>query len=355
MNKDVIKRILEYNGNIKTITLLLTDKCNLRCKYCYNRYWELKEQDNLVMSTKIAQKSIDLLNDDKINVVFSGGEPLLQFALIKKCVDYTIATHKLTSFGVVTNGMLFTREMIMFMKQNNFHVTISIDGIGEYENQNRVDIHGKSTVKKVLSNIKWLIENGIDLSVRMTISKQNVHFLKTIKYLTILGVKNYKLIPVIDPYTENSFPIDIFLKEMKRTIDYSVYKGISLYPFSAYIEAIGRKKNLFSCILCDSGFRSIVISKEGDVYACPMLLNNKFKLGCVHKPNEISQVIFHQGFMDKCMRCEYFNDCVALCYARNHLLTGDMLSPDDNYCRISKFYINQARKIGVKYEKNIME
>ena len=171
--------IMDYiNSHVNMLTLELTEKCNLRCKYCI--YQEFNEgyrgYGTYDMTFDTAKHAIDFLiehssgieSSKKLILTFYGGEPLLQFDLIKKCVDYAESRHTGHEwlFAITTNCTLLTEEKIRFFAEKKFTLTASIDGYKESHDANRVYPNGEGSFDIAISNLKKLAltyqEHGID-------------------------------------------------------------------------------------------------------------------------------------------------------------------------------------------------
>lgn len=154
-------------NSMKTITLQVTQNCNLRCKYCvYSGSYENRVHSNKRMSFETAQKAIDFLHKHSslsaaISVGFYGGEPLLEMELMKKCVDYAkkIFDGKDLSFTITTNATLLTDEVMDFFVENDFYVTISFDGPQKIQDKNRVMADGKQgSFDVVMKNVEHFLQ-----------------------------------------------------------------------------------------------------------------------------------------------------------------------------------------------------
>lgn len=153
---------------LNSITLQVTQRCNLRCKYCaYSGIYENRSHGDYDMSIDTAIKAIDFLvehsvDSERLIIAFYGGEPLLQFTLIKKCVEYTKkAIHgREVEFTITTNGTLLTTEILDFLDENNFLITISLDGDKESHDRNRrFAANDKGSFNVIIKNVNRLI-NG---------------------------------------------------------------------------------------------------------------------------------------------------------------------------------------------------
>lgn len=346
MDKNTIEKIFLENVKINTIILLLTERCNLRCSYCYTNNWNIKDNNRCDMSIKCMNASINAIkNNDESNIIFSGGEPFLRFDLIKQTVQYVKENCRKYQFGIVTNGTLIDDYNVLFLKKNNFHVTISIDSIFEKENSYRVYADKSSSLEVVYKNIKLILLNNINITIRMTISNLNLNFYNSIRILTDMGIRNFKISYIIDKNFKIEEFQDKFFEEMDKVISYSQNKNITVFPYSKFQLQSETKKDLFNCLQCNSGLNSIVVSYNGDIYACPMLKIPEYKLGSVYNDiTQIKKIVFHQMLIDKCKKCEMFKKCTTLCFARFYLISGNMYNPDKNFCEMAKFYIDQTEK-----------
>ncbi len=152
---------------MKTLTLQVTQNCNLRCKYCvYSGSYENRVHSNKRMSFETAQKAIDFLYNHSglstaVSVGFYGGEPLLEMELLKRCVKYAreIFNGKDLSFTITTNATLLTEDTMNFLVENEFYVTISFDGPQQIQDKNRVMADGKQgSFCTVMENVETFLK-----------------------------------------------------------------------------------------------------------------------------------------------------------------------------------------------------
>ena len=146
--------------------IIVTSKCNLRCKYCY----EGNNKSHRDMNIDTANKAIDFIanmiaqeeTNRRNRVVFHGGEPMLNFGLIKfikSRLDKIINGNYAIDYMTTINGTILNDEMIDFIKQNNIFLSISIDGTKEIHNQNRIYHDGKGSYSILIENLKKLNQN----------------------------------------------------------------------------------------------------------------------------------------------------------------------------------------------------
>lgn len=155
-------------SGVQKICLQVTQQCNLRCEYCvYSGNYTNRSHTNARMSFETARKAIDFLIEhsrgiEDTNISFYGGEPILEFELMKKCILYALQASegKTVTFNLTTNGTLFTKDIIEFFRQYNVHITISLDGPREVHNKNRrFAAGGGGTFDKIMQNLMYISDN----------------------------------------------------------------------------------------------------------------------------------------------------------------------------------------------------
>lgn len=157
---------------INDITLQVTRNCNFSCRYCsFTNNKEIqRNHEKKNMSIKIAKKCVDFLynhsfDTNKVNISFYGGEPLINYKLIYEIVKYSNAKFhsKKIDYSMTINGSLLTKEIIYFLIENNFKLSISIDGPKEIQNFHRkYSTNGGDTFDIVYSNIMLIKEINDD-------------------------------------------------------------------------------------------------------------------------------------------------------------------------------------------------
>lgn len=160
--------LLEFrlNNKLNMVILQVTQQCNLRCSYCpYSGGYYNREHANKKMNFDIAKRAIDFYmnrstDSDAISVSFYGGEPLLEFELIKKCIDYveSKAEGKKAFFNMTTNATLLTPEIVRYMQQHNIDLMISLDGPEQVHDKNRDFYGGKGTFETVVERLEMVKE-----------------------------------------------------------------------------------------------------------------------------------------------------------------------------------------------------
>ncbi len=161
--------------NIQGIALQVTQNCNLRCNYCvYSGSYQNRIHTNKRMSMETAFRAIDFLlehsiDSENLGLGFYGGEPLLEFELIKKCIQYIKGkTNKEVLITLTTNATLINREIIEFFSKNDVYLTISLDGPQEFHDKNRIkNISGKGSYDDVIKSINLIMEEYPDYAKKV--------------------------------------------------------------------------------------------------------------------------------------------------------------------------------------------
>jgi len=153
----------EVTSNAKTLILEITEECNLRCTYCVfddKHIFERNHSDKtmpLELALVAVQDFYQRTNQEEGYIVFYGGEPLLAFEAIKQVVNFAnkISNHRL-KFSFTTNGLALSENKFDFLVENNFLITVSLDGDKETHDKQRVTVTGKGTFDAITNNLKKL-------------------------------------------------------------------------------------------------------------------------------------------------------------------------------------------------------
>ena len=174
-----IKNLIE-NSYFMNLQLVLTGSCNLRCEYCMysDKYPDHVNYNDYNMIFDTAKRAVDLFSINVKNkrerginntpsISFYGGEPLLQFDLMQSIVDYAKEEIPDIEFGITTNGILLTEQIISFMIENNFTIAVSLDGYKTNHDRNRKLANGANTFDIVWNNLNKIIELDINKDVQI--------------------------------------------------------------------------------------------------------------------------------------------------------------------------------------------
>lgn len=322
----------------KSIMLLLTYKCNLCCSYCYE-----SKKHGFKMSFETAKKAItehiqSADSCDFVEIQFMGGEPLLEFELIKNISEWFWSSElyrkKSTMLFSPTNGTLLNDEMKSWFKANKdrFCLGLSFDGNVSMQNRNRSN--SASAVDLSFFNCNWPKQ-----SVKMTISPETVGSLSEgVIYLHNAGFNNVA--------ADLAFGKDIkwtkesllqYKAELDKLSDFYL-NNEEFTPFSMLnvkLSLVGNK-NVNRDKVCGCGETLVCIDWNGDKYACHLFSPISISLDKAKKGNELYNFCDHSQFISKtCQSCLLKNICTR-CSGMSYLCTGDVSKTAPFHCSASK-------------------
>ncbi|WP_455684806.1 radical SAM protein [Thomasclavelia sp.] len=340
------------NVPLHTIALEVSNDCNLRCKYCYGDGGTYGGE-KCFMTTETAFKCIDFLisnsrNSKKLSVIFFGGEPLMNFGVIKDTVNYCnkIKEEKNIdfSYGMTTNAILINEENANFFKKNNFFITVSIDGPKEVHDENRYFINRTGSYDLVESAIKLMMEKNIRLRARATINSTSLKLYDIEKHFEKMGFSDIVLSFVDTDSTSNLYIEQNKFSEIYKEIDRLGEKCID------QLSKYGKTKiNMFNTVLerlyyhrpatrsCGAGSTYMAFTADGSLYPCHRFSNWKeYYLG-----DYTSSIINNQTFIDcsvlnreKCENCFGKFICGGNCMHSSALFGKSIFDIDTHYCDI---------------------
>lgn len=350
---------------ITSIDIFLSENCNLSCKYCFVKNDRYHGKSGL-MGLDVGMRSIDFLikkSGDKKNlfVCFFGGEPLINFKLLKNIVAYAIEEGKKFCksfhFSITTNGTLLNDEIIEFFKKHRIKVTLSIDGDGDSHDINRPLSNGESSYERIVSQLKKLEQNNITYAARATISFLTISKIaRNFEHLLSLG---FKRIHMENAYASGG---EIFItddNDIKRIneqygqITNKIIEKINAdeqYDIGSIPLPLGKIVNKRKVShSCTAGRGYVAIDIHGDIYLCHRLVGeNIFLLGNVIPgtfDTKLPGIILKELNVENkkiCKGCWARYICGGGCYAINHEFNNDIALTPDIYCKQKKHSIKLA-------------
>lgn len=344
---------------VKAMCLHVAHDCNLRCSYCFASTGDFGEGRKL-LDADTGKKAIDfLLTQSKgrknLELDFFGGEPLMNFGVVKEIVAYARSKekeyHKNFRFTITTNGMLLNDDIIDYINREMSNVVLSIDGRKEVNDRVRVRCDGTGSYDKIVPNYQKLVEKrGQDqYYVRGTFTKYNLDFAKDVMHLNEIGFDQVSVEPVVadpkQPYalTESDLP-QIFeeyenlakqLIEKKKTGE-----GFNFFHFMLDLDqgpcAIKRLRG------CGCGNEYVAVTPDGDIYPCHQFVGmEEWKMGSVlddtfdlkRKDYFAKANIYGK---EDCKNCWAKFYCSGGCNANNLQYAGDVLKPHKLSCELEK-------------------
>lgn len=329
------KNALTFSHNMKRITLCVSNDCNLRCRYCYAQGGNYG-QNRLLMNEKTALDFVDFCYrelNELDNVMFFGGEPLLNWKIIKFiCDEFARRQAKGGSlkpkFSMVTNGTIYNDSIFQLIRNYICDITVSIDGKEDIDNYNRIYPNGNGSFDKV-SNFIYKVKqiDGVNLQFEATYTKKHeiLGYMRydVKKYLTShFGIKG----TVVD---ETSLDFNSFYKELSLiTKERILSSDFECLPndFWQILYSIAEKKRQKFCSVLED---RITISTTGGIFACQMLNGNKkCILGSIYDRGILEQIYSGRPLFSNNKLCK-------ACWAKS--LCGG--------CIVQKFYDKQDRQL----------
>ncbi len=282
---------------IKALCLHVAHTCNLNCSYCFASQGKY-QGDRALMSFEVGKQAFDFLianSGDRRNleVDFFGGEPLMNWDVVKKLVAYARSIEKEHNknfrFTLTTNGMLIDDDVIEFANKEMSNVVLSLDGRKEVNDHFRRDYAGKGSYDTIVPKFQKLVRarEGKNYYVRGTFTHNNVDFTNDLLHMADLGFTELSMEPVVcppgDPYalTEEDLPklfeqYEILAKEMiKRKRE---ERGFTFYH---YILDLKNGPCIYKRITgCGSGTEYMAVTPWGELFPCHQFVGDpKYSLG----------------------------------------------------------------------------
>ena len=287
------------SGVVKALCLHIAHTCNLNCAYCFASQGKYNGE-RAVMSFEVGKQALDFLvaNSGKrrnLEVDFFGGEPLMNFDVVKELVAYARSIEKEHNknfrFTLTTNGMLINDDVIEFANKEMSNVVLSLDGRKEIHDRYRVDYAGKGSWERIVPKFQKLVEarEGKNYYMRGTFTHENPDFLEDIKTMLDLGFTELSMEPVVcapgDPSELTPQDMEIVKDQYEKLAELMLQKDDEGKPFTFYHYMIDLKGG--PCIYkrisgCGSGTEYMAVTPWGDLYPCHQFVgDDKYLLGNV--------------------------------------------------------------------------
>ncbi len=287
------------SGVVKALCLHVAHICNLNCSYCFASQGKYNGE-RAVMSLEVGKRALDFLIENSgtrrnLEVDFFGGEPLMNFDVVKELVKYARGREKETGknfrFTLTTNGMLIDDDVIDFANRECSNVVLSLDGRREVHDRYRVDYAGNGSWERIVPKFQKLVEarGGKNYYMRGTFTHANPDFLNDIKEMLSLGFRELSMEPVVtspdDPSALTEEDLPTVLRQYEELAELMQEKRREGDPFTFYHYMIDLKDG--PCIYkrvsgCGSGTEYMAVTPWGDLYPCHQFVGDeKFRLGDV--------------------------------------------------------------------------
>jgi uncharacterized protein len=338
--------------DIHLMYLLLSQSCNLKCKYCFEN---LNNTEKKLMSWEVADRAIDYffeISKENRKIIFYGGEPLLNFMVFKKSVEKIRKKDKKTKsyseIEIVTNGTLINKEIALFCKKFNVKVAVSIDGPKDIHDSMRIYKNSKnSSFDAAIKGYQNLKEINAEPAISCTIGKHNVKILPEIAkfFVNELKPKSVGFNLIIG---ENEKP-DVEEATNSLLEAYEILKSNNIYEDRIMRRLEPIAKNKFYLKECAAYGNQIVVRYDGKVGPCHAFCttNQYFEDDLFNENFDVfSSRIFQEWAYrsplnnEKCRKCPFILLCGGGCAFNAKLKKGDIHEIDENICLHTKTILN---------------
>ena len=318
-------------GVIKALCLHIAHTCNLNCSYCFASQGKY-HGERAVMSFEVGKRALDFLVENSgtrrnLEVDFFGGEPLMNFEVVKQLVAYARSIEKEKGknfrFTLTTNGLGISDDVIDFANRECANVVLSLDGRKEIHDRFRVDYAGNGSFDRIVPKFQELVKarEGKNYYMRGTFTHANPDFLEDIKTMLDLGFSELSMEPVVcaegDPAELTREDLPIVLDQYEKLAELMLTRDDEGRPFTFYhymIDLTGGPCIYKRISGCGSGTEYMAVTPWGDLYPCHQFVGEeKFKLG------DIWNGVDNKEIQDEFRACNVYaredcRDCWAKLY-----------------------------------------
>ena len=344
---------------VKALCLHIAHDCNLACKYCFAGEGEYHGKREL-MSFEVGKKALDFLVKSSggrrnLEVDFFGGEPLMNFEVVKQLVEYgrslEEANNKKFRFTLTTNGVLLNDEILEFANKEMGNLVLSIDGRKEIHDMMRPKRGGQGSYDTIVPKFIHAAEsrNQMNYYVRGTFTHNNLDFSKDVMHMAELGFEQISVEPVVAPasadYAIRDEDLPKLLEEYDILAKYLLKRRSEGKPvnfFHFMIDLSGGPCVAKRLSGCGSGTEYVAIAPNGDIYPCHQFVGMPdFLLGNVDEGIWNTEVVnkfklCNVYAKEECKNCFSKFYCSGGCAANAYNFTGDINGVYETGCQLQR-------------------
>ena len=292
----------ERSGDVvKALCLHVAHTCNLNCAYCFASQGKY-HGERALMSFEVGKRALDFLIEHSgtrrnLEVDFFGGEPLMNWDVVKQLVAYARSVEKEKGknfrFTLTTNGMLIDDDVIDFANREMSNVVLSLDGRKEIHDRLRVDYAGNGSYDRIVPKFQRLVESrgGKNYYMRGTFTHANPDFTKDVLHMADLGFTELSMEPVVcaedDPAALTSEDIETVKEQYEILATEMLKRQKEGRPFTFYhyiLDLTGGPCIYKRISGCGSGTEYMAVTPWGDLYPCHQFVGEeKFRLGSIYE------------------------------------------------------------------------
>ena len=363
---------------IKALCLHVAHTCNLNCEYCFAGQGKYHGEDAL-MSFEVGKQALDFLVKNSgtrknLEVDFFGGEPLVNFDVVKQLVKYARSIEKEVGkhfrFTLTTNGVLLDDDVIDFLNKEMNNVVLSLDGRKEVNDAKRKTLNGQGSYDIIVPKFQNFVKKRGDKEyyMRGTFTRNNLDFTNDIFHMLDLGFKELSIEPVVSkPDT------DYALREEDLSLIYEQYEILAKemikrrreknpFTFYHYMIDLSGGPCIYKRITgCGSGTEYLAVTPNGDFYPCHQFVGDKnFLMGNVK--DGITNTKLRDEFKlcnvysrKECENCWAKLYCSGGCAANSFHTTGSINGVYEYGCKLFKKRIECAIMVKIAEAMDEME
>ena len=357
-------------GVVKALCLHIAHTCNLNCSYCFASQGKY-HGDRAVMSFEVGKQALDYLiansgTRHNLEVDFFGGEPLMNFQVVKDLVAYARSVEKEKGknfrFTLTTNGVLVDDDVIDFANRECSNVVLSLDGRREVHDRYRVDYAGRGSWDKIVPKFQKFVKarGGKDYYMRGTFTHANPDFLADIQQMLDLGFNELSMEPVVcaegDPAALTEADLPVVLDQYEKLAQLMLQKDKEGNPFTFYhymVDLTGGPCIYKRISGCGSGTEYMAVTPWGDLYPCHQFVGEeRFKLGNVW--DGVTNTAVQEEFAacnvyahEECRDCWARLYCSGGCAANAYHATGSVTGVYEYGCKLFRKRMECAIMVAV--------
>ena len=366
---DSFEQLATYKENtpqvIKAMCLHVAHTCNLNCSYCFASQGKY-HGERALMSYEVGKQAFDFLiansgSRRNLEVDFFGGEPLMNWDVVKQLVAYAREQEKIYNknfrFTLTTNGMLVDDDVIDFCNKEMHNVVLSLDGRKEIHDRLRVDYAGKGSYDRIVPKFQEFVKRRGDKEyyMRGTFTHANPDFTKDVLHMADLGFDRLSMEPVVcapgDPAALTDEDIQVVKEQYEILAEEMLKRRKEGRPFTFYhymLDLTGGPCIYKRLSGCGSGTEYVAVTPWGDLYPCHQFVGEeKYKLGDIW--NGITNEAIRQEFRScnaysrpDCRDCWARLYCSGGCAANAYHATGSISGVYHQGCELFKKRIECA-------------
>ena len=360
-NLDLKKR----DSVIKAMCLHVAHTCNLNCEYCFAGQGRYHGKD-AIMSFEVGKKALDFLVENSgsrhnLEVDFFGGEPLVNFNVVKELVKYARSIEKERNkhfrFTLTTNGVLLNDDVIDFLNKEMDNVVLSLDGRKEVNDLKRKRLDGKGSYDIIVPHFQNFVKKrgNKEYYMRGTFTRNNLDFTNDIFHMLDLGFTELSMEPVVSKpdtdYALREEDLDKIYEQYEILAKEMIKRRREGKPFTFYhymIDLTGGPCIYKRITGCGSGTEYLAVSPNGDFYPCHQFVGEKeFLMGNVNEG--ITNTKLRDEFKlcnvysrKECENCWAKLYCSGGCSANSYHTTGSIQGVYEYGCKLFRKRIECA-------------